>query len=69
MTMKIGYARVSTADQNLVAQLDALKNAGCDEIYEEKKSGVADREALEKALGYLRKGGYPCCNQARSIGT
>ena len=56
MTMKIGYARVSTADQNLVAQLDALKNAGCDEIYEEKKSGVADREALEKALGYLRKG-------------
>ena len=54
--MKIGYARVSTADQNLDAQLDALKKAGCDEIYKEKKSGVADREALEKALGYLREG-------------
>ena len=39
-----------------IAQLDALKNAGCDEIYEEKKSGVADREELEKALGYLREG-------------
>jgi DNA invertase Pin-like site-specific DNA recombinase len=55
-TTKIGYARVSTADQNLVAQIDALKNAGCDEIYEEKKSGVADRQELEKALGYLREG-------------
>ena len=54
--MKIGYARVSTLDQNLNAQIDALKNAGCDEIYEEKKSGVADREALEKALEYLREG-------------
>jgi DNA invertase Pin-like site-specific DNA recombinase len=54
--MKIGYARVSTLDQSLNAQIDALKNAGCDEIYEEKKSGVADREALEKALGYLREG-------------
>jgi DNA invertase Pin-like site-specific DNA recombinase len=56
MSMKIGYARVSTLDQNLDAQLDALKKAGCDEIYEEKKSGVADREELEKALGYLREG-------------
>ncbi len=54
--MKIGYARVSTLDQKLNPQIDALKNAGCDEIYEEKKSGVADREALEKALGYLREG-------------
>ena len=54
--MKIGYARVSTTDQNLNAQIDALKNAGCDEIYEEKKSGVADREEFEKALGYLREG-------------
>ena len=54
--MKIGYARVSTADQNLESQLDALKKAGCDEFYKEKKSGVSDREELEKALGYLREG-------------
>ena len=54
--MKIGYARVSTTDQNLDAQLDALKKAGCDEVYKDKKSGVADREELEKALGYLRAG-------------
>ena len=54
--MKIGYARVSTADQNLESQIDALKKAGCDEFYKEKKSGVSEREELEKALGYLREG-------------
>ena len=56
MSMKIGYARVSTADQNLESQIDALKKAGCDEFYKEKKSGVSEREELEKALGYLREG-------------
>ena len=54
--MIIGYARVSTADQNLDSQIDALKKAGCDELYKEKKSGIAEREELEKALGYLREG-------------
>ena len=54
--MKIGYARVSTADQNLESQIDALKKAGCEEFYKEKKSGVSEREELEKALGYLREG-------------
>ena len=37
--MKIGYARVSTEDQNLDMQIDALKEAKCDHIYEEKISG------------------------------
>jgi DNA invertase Pin-like site-specific DNA recombinase len=54
--MKIGYARVSTADQNLDMQRDALKRAGCEKIFEEKKSGKAGskRPELEAALAYLR---------------
>lgn len=34
--MKIGYARVSTKDQNLDLQIEALENVGCDKIYQEK---------------------------------
>jgi DNA invertase Pin-like site-specific DNA recombinase len=37
--MKIGYARVSTQDQNIDLQLDALKKYECSVIYQEKKSG------------------------------
>jgi DNA invertase Pin-like site-specific DNA recombinase len=55
--MKIGYARVSTADQSLDMQLDALREAGCDRIYTEKASGAKDdREELQKALDTLRQG-------------
>lgn len=54
---KIGYARVSTADQNLDAQVDALKAAGCDRVFSEKVSGkLAKRAELDKALDYLREG-------------
>ena len=54
--MKIGYARVSTIDQNLDMQRDALLRAGCEKIFEEKKSGKAGskRPELEAALAYLR---------------
>lgn len=54
--MLIGYARVSTQDQNLDLQRDALTRAGCEKIFEEKKSGKAGtkRPALESALAYLR---------------
>lgn len=55
--MKIGYARVSTADQHLRMQEDALKSAGCEEIYSDVISGVkSQRPGLDKALSYLREG-------------
>ena len=54
--MLIGYARVSTEDQNLDLQRNALRKAGCKKIFEEKKSGRAGtkRPAFEAALAYLR---------------
>ncbi|TGE21021.1 recombinase family protein [Hymenobacter metallicola] len=55
--MKIGYARVSTRDQNLELQLDALTQAGCTLIYQEKASGaLAARVELDKLLAQLRPG-------------
>ncbi len=52
---KIGYARVSTLDQNLALQQDALKEAGCEKIFIEQMSGaVSDRPALREALDYAR---------------
>ena len=55
--MKIGYARVSTEDQNLDLQNDALKEAKCDHIFEEKISGkIKERPALDEALNFMRKG-------------
>jgi DNA invertase Pin-like site-specific DNA recombinase len=57
MTKRIGYARVSTDDQNLDLQLDALTKAGCDTVYKEKMSGkTADRPELEHCLKALREG-------------
>jgi DNA invertase Pin-like site-specific DNA recombinase len=55
--MKIGYARVSTFDQNLSLQIDALKKAGCELIFEEKISGKSkDRPELTRMFDTLRKG-------------
>lgn len=55
--MKIGYARVSTAEQNLDLQIDALEKAGCEKIFVDEVSGtVAKREGLEKAKEILREG-------------
>lgn len=55
--MLIGYARVSTQDQNLDLQLDALKSAGCEKVFEDKVSGTrAERPGLSKTLEMLRDG-------------
>lgn len=55
--MKIGYARVTTAEQNLDLQCDALKAAGCDKVITDKASGtVAIRPGLEKIKEQLRAG-------------
>jgi len=55
--MKLGYARVSTRDQNLDLQVDALKHAGCERIYQDVSSGSkTERPALDEMLGQLRPG-------------
>lgn len=55
--MKIGYGRVSTHEQHPEAQEDALRAAGCDEVYIDRASGkLASRPELDKALLRLRKG-------------
>ena len=55
--MRIGYARVSTDDQNTSLQLDALESAGCDQVFEEKISGKnKDRPELDVCLKVLRDG-------------
>lgn len=55
--MKIGYARVSTRDQHLDLQLDALKRAGCERIYQDVAGGAKTaRPALDELLGQLRVG-------------
>src|SRR5271165_3853537 len=58
---KIGYARVSTLDPNLALQQDALKEAGCEKIFIEQKSGaVTHRPALREAVEYARSGDTRC---------
>ncbi len=55
--MLVGYARVSTQDQTLDLQLDALKKAGCEKLYTDTASGAkAERKGLEDALDYVREG-------------
>jgi len=49
--MKFGYARVSTKDQDLSLQLDALKKEGCEVIFQEKMTGATkERPELQKLL-------------------
>lgn len=53
----IGYARVSTAEQNLALQRDALAGVGCETVFQDHASGAkAERPGLADALAYLRRG-------------
>ena len=55
--MLIGYARVSTTDQTLDLQKDALEKIGCSKIFTDTASGAkAERKGLEEALDYVREG-------------
>lgn len=55
--MKFGYARVSTKDQDLSLQLDALKKEGCEVIFQEKTTGATkERPELQKLHSQIRKG-------------
>ena len=57
--MNIGYARVSTQEQNLDLQFDELKKAGAEKVFKEKVSGgkwEAERPELDKALNFVREG-------------
>lgn len=55
--MKVGYARVSTDDQNPAWQIEALQQAGCEKIFRDQVSGArTERPGLQAALAYLRPG-------------
>jgi DNA invertase Pin-like site-specific DNA recombinase len=55
--MLIGYARVSTHDQTLALQQDALQKAGCNKLFTDTASGAtSERKGLDEALNYVRKG-------------
>ncbi|UOE39693.1 recombinase family protein [Chryseobacterium oryzae] len=55
--MTVGYARVSTSDQNIETQIELLKENGCEKIFSDIASGVReDRNGLIEMLSYLRKG-------------
>ena len=55
--MNIGYCRVSTQDQNLELQLDELKKAGCEKIFQDVASGSKDeRKGLQEATSFAREG-------------
>lgn len=55
--MRVGYARVSTQEQTLDSQTDALQGAGCERVYTDKVSGIkAHKPEFERMMSYLRAG-------------
>lgn len=61
--MIVGYARVSSIDQNLERQLENLKTFGAEKIFTEKQSGksIESRPILQEVLNFVRMGGSVCC--------
>lgn len=58
----VGYARVSTVEQNLTAQLEQLQAAGCEKVFQEKASGAKDdRPELSAMLDYVRENDTVIC--------
>lgn len=67
--MKFGYARVSKNDQSLDIQIQKLKSVGCDEIFQEKVSGVKeDRKELNLLINKLRPGDTVCVVRLDRLG-
>ena len=55
--MLVGYARVSTEDQDLTVQLEKLSAAGCEKVFSEKRSGTStNRDELQRCLEFVREG-------------
>jgi len=55
--MQVGYARVSTEDQTMASQIDALAQAGCERVFQETASGAkTDRPVLAETISFLREG-------------
>jgi DNA invertase Pin-like site-specific DNA recombinase len=73
MGVLVGYSRVSSVGQSLEVQIDQLRAAGCEEVFQEKRSGTTrqGRTELEAALRFVRKGDVLCVTRldrlARSV--
>jgi DNA invertase Pin-like site-specific DNA recombinase len=65
----IGYARTSTTEQNIEPQVEALRAAGCERVFQEQKSGVdATRVELARMVDYCREGDVIVCTKLDRIG-
>lgn len=67
--MRIGYARVSTEEQNLTRQLEFLNSKNCEKIFQEKISGKdKERPQLKEMLEFVREGDYIYCLEISRLG-
>jgi len=69
--MNIGWARVSTADQSLDAQVEKLKAAGCEKIFESKHSGKGsgkNKDKLQEMIDWVREGDTVICTKLDRLG-